>query len=181
MRRSSKIRPFKLSILSLVFAPIGLFVYMLYLEKTTGDPLEFFHSIGIFGEQRSSSFILLPQVFYRYVFKILPAINYNYFPVVFTTWLEFMTGILFTLLSVLSFVRLRLSYAIYLAFGFLIPTLAGSFSSLPRYVLVLFPAYILMSMYLSKTSRSTKILTYIVLIVNLSIATALFTRGYWVS
>ena len=154
---------------------------MYYLKVVTGDPLEFFHSVAVFGEQRATGFVLLPRVFYRYIFKILPAINYQYFPVVFTTGLEFITAIVFTLLSILAFFRIRLSYAVYLVTGFIIPTFAGSFSSLPRYILVLFPAFILGSQLLLKVSKATKILFFGLLFITLVIATALFVRGYWVA
>src|SRR3989344_466452 len=73
------------TVLGLILISAGLIIYMYYLNVKTGDPLEFFHSVSIFGQQRSSEIVLLPQVFYRYIFKVLPNVNYDYFPVVFTT------------------------------------------------------------------------------------------------
>lgn len=169
------------TILGLMLIPAGIFIYMYYLNVKTGDPLEFFHSVGIFGQQRSASLVLLPQVFYRYIFKILPNVNYDYFPVIFSTLIEFSCGILFLALSILSFYKLRFSYAVYLAVGYLIPTLSGSFSSFPRYVLVLFPAFILGALYLERYPKLVKIAVFSLLFALLGIATALFTRGYWVS
>ena len=169
------------ALIGVLLVPLGLLVYMWFLKVRTGDPLEFLHSVGIFGQQRSSVLILLPQVFYRYIFKILPSLNYSYFPVVFSTLLEFSVALVFSALSVLSFFRIRLSLAIYLAGAFLIPTLSGSFSSLPRYVLVAFPAFILMATYLSRAPRLVKVLFYILLITCLAIGTAFFVRGYWVA
>ncbi|MBI4089670.1 MAG: glycosyltransferase family 39 protein, partial [Candidatus Levybacteria bacterium] len=60
--------------LFLFFIPLGLFTYMYYLYQTTGDPFAFFHTLTGFGEQRSSTPILLLQVFWRY-FKITMDIN----------------------------------------------------------------------------------------------------------
>ncbi len=174
-----RVRPCKVMYLLLI--PVGFIIYMIYLNQVTGDPLEFFHSVEIFGQQRSASFIMLPQVFYRYIFKILPNINYDYFPIVFTTWLEIIIAIVFGVLGILGFLKLRLSYAIYLALGYLTPTFSGSFSSLPRYVLVLFPAYILLSTYLSKLPRTVQIVVFAILFVSLGIATSLFVRAYWIS
>ena len=168
-------------IVGILLVPLGLFVYMYYLKITTGDPLEFFHSVSIFGQQRSSSLILLPQVFYRYFFKVLPNVNYDYFPIVFSTFLEIIAAIIFLVLTIVSFFKLRLSYAFYLAAGYLIPTLSGSFSSLPRYVLVLFPGFILMAIWLSKKSRWLQTAVLLILFLALGIATALFVRGYWVA
>ncbi len=168
-------------IVGILLVPLGLFAYMYYLKITTGDPLEFFHSVSIFGQQRSQSLILLPQVFYRYFFKVLPNLNYDYFPIVFTTFLEIVAAIVFLVLAVVSFFKLRLTYAFYLAVGYLIPTLSGSFSSLPRYVLILFPGFILMAIWLSKKSKWLQVTLLSILFLALGIATALFVRGYWVA
>jgi hypothetical protein len=170
----------KKDIVWLLLAPLGLAIYMGYLYLKTGDPISFFSSISIFGAQRSNHLILLPQVFYRYIFKILPNLNYDVFSVYFPAIMELAIGILFTVLSIVSFFKLRLSYAFYLTLGFLIPCLSGSFSSLPRYVLVLFPAFYLLSKYLvNKKFLCFAILSisFILLVVSFS----LYARGYWIS
>ncbi len=166
---------------SLFLIPVGLLAYMFYLYKVYGDPLMFLHALPAFGEQRSSIPILLPQVMYRYIFKILPNLNYSYFAGTFTTIMEFIVGILFLIVSVISFFKLRLSYFLFLAFGYLIPALSGSFSSLPRYVLVLFPAFILFSIWISKTSKIIKIICYTILLISLIISLSLFSRGFWLA
>ena len=167
--------------LYLLLIPLGLLAYMYFLYQTYGDPLLFIRALPGFGEQRSATPILLPQVFYRYIFKILPSVNFSYFPAAFTTVLEFLVGGGFLLLAVLSFKRLSLSYSLFLTLGYLVPTLSGSFSSLPRYSLVLFPAFVLGAIYLDKASRAIKLTVVSILGVGLCIATALFVRGYWVS
>ena len=176
-RKSSWVVP----LISLALVPLGLILYMYYLYVTVGDPLEFFHNVSIFGEQRSSEIILLPQVFYRYFFKVLPNLNYNYFPIVFTTYLEIASGIIFGILGIWSFFKLRLSYSLFFAVGYLIPPLSGSFSSFPRYVLILFPAFLLSALWLNKKPRELKIAVYCISGVLLALACALFIRGYWVS
>lgn len=185
-------------VVAVLLVPVGLLVYMYFLKMKTGDPLDFLHNVNIFGEQRSSGFILLPQVFYRYIFKVLPNINYNYLPVVFTTWLEFVVAIVFGGLGVLGIFGLParmvsgskrkpwrreipLSWGIYLIVGYLIPTLYGSFSSLPRYVLVLFPAYVLTAAYLQRLPRYVQIIIFILLFISLGVASSLFFRGHWIA
>ncbi|MEK7112995.1 MAG: hypothetical protein AAB875_06815 [Patescibacteria group bacterium] len=168
-----------------VFAPIlamaGLIFYMIYLNGSVGDPLAFIKTLPGFGEQRSATPIILPRVFYRYFFKILPSLTWSYFPVVFTTLLELSVSILFVILALLAFFKLRLSYAVYLSLGYLLPTLSGSFSSLPRYVIVLFPAFILLALWLNKRQKIVKHVVFLILFVLLSVACALFVRGFWVS
>ncbi len=159
----------------------GLVIYMYYLKISTGNPFEFFNTVSIFGEQRSTSLILLPQVFYRYIFKILPNANYNNFSSFYPIILEFAMGTVFFILSILSFWKLRISYSIYLAIGYILPALSGSFSSFPRYVLVLFPAFILGSIYLSKANRIVRISIFVLLFILLTVSTIIFSRGYWIS
>lgn len=169
------------SIIGILLVPVGILIYMYYLNIKTGDPLNFFNTVSIFGPQRSSTFILLPQVFYRYFFKIIPGVDYSYFPNIFTTYLEIITGVIFLILTLVAFWKMRLSYAVYLFLGYIIPTLSGSFSSFPRYVLVLFPAFILMARYVDKLSKAFKIVVFTLLFVCLGLATGLFIRGYWIS
>jgi len=166
---------------ALFLMPMGLLIYMYYLKVTTGDPLEFFNTISIFGPQRESGLVLLPQVFYRYIFKILPNLNYSTILGFYTPLLEFVIAGTFLVASIFSFYKLRLSYAIYLAFAYIIPTFSGSFSSMPRYVTVLFPAFLLFSTGISKLSKKIRLIIYLLLFVSLFFSTILFSRGYWVS
>lgn len=165
----------------LLLIPLGFLAYMFFLKQTTGDPLKFLHALPAFGEQRSATPILLPQVFYRYVFKILPNLNYSYFPIVFTTWLEFLAGLLFLFLILFSLGQLEISYWSFLLLGYLIPTFSGSFSSLSRYVLVLFPAFIFLAQWFEKRSPSLKFTIYGLLLISLAVSTALFVRGFWLA
>ena len=163
-------------------AALGILGYMFFLKQRIGDPVAFFTSLNtVFGEQRSSSLVLFPQVFYRYFFKILPVLNYHYFPQIFYTYLEIVTASLFLVLSIVSYFKLRLSYSVFLTLGYLIPTFSGSFSSFPRYALVLFPGFILMATYLEKRPQFIRICVYILFGVTLFIAESLFVRGYWIS
>jgi hypothetical protein len=179
-------------LLGLLLAPAGLIVYMAYLKVTVGDPLEFFHSVEIFGQQRTAGFVLLPQVFYRYVFKILPSIDYSYFPAVFTTWLEFLSAVVFSglglvaVLAKLGWIKVKdidlpWSYLVYFWTAFLIPTFSGSFSSLPRYVLVIFPAFLIAAELFGKLTKYQRLVLYLAMFACLFVATALFVRGYWVA
>lgn len=160
--------------------PVGLLAYMYYLQRSVGDMFAFYNNLATFGEQRSSRPITLPQVFYRYIVKILPNLNSTFFPVIFTTILEFSFGVVFLIISTYSFFVQRFSYATFVFLGYLIPTFSGSFSSIPRYVVVLFPVYILIAKYLSKS----KILLFVFCLTSvilLIISFSLFARGYWIA
>lgn len=168
-------------ILGVLLVPVGLFIYMYFLKMKTGDPFEFLNTISVFGEQRSSELILLPQVFYRYLFKILPNLNYSSFPTVFTTVLEIATAAIFFVLAIISFVKTRLSYAVYFLIAYLIPTFSGSFSSFPRYALILFPAFILGAVLIASRPKVLRGIIYVILFITLAVSCMLFARGYWIS
>lgn len=168
--------------ISIIFLSLlGLVFYLIYLQKETGDFLVFVKTVSIFGDQRSSNIVALPQVFYRYIFKILPNLSFSFMPGVYIAFLEFAVGIVFLFLSLYSFEKLPLSYFIYLFGTYLIPTLSGSFSSLPRYVLISFPGFIILGTFISKLPKVLRIAVFILLFILLTITTALFARGYWVS
>ncbi len=173
-------RKWLLPLLLVFISMTGIGAYMYFVWQKTGDPLNFLHTVGVFGAQRSENLILLPQVFYRYIFKILPNLNYSNFASFFPGILEFAVASLFLVISVVSFWKTRISYAVFLFLGYVIPTLSGSFSSLPRYVLVLFPAYVILAQHLKK-SKTVFLVFCLLSFILLAISLSLFARGYWIS
>ncbi len=179
---SDKSKLFKIKTLAyLCLSGLGVFLYLIYLKVRTGDFMAFFHNVEIFGAQRSTKIILLPQVFYRYVFKVLPAVNYDYLPVVFTTLLEIITAIIFLLALYLVFKKLNKSFFIYTVFAYLIPTFSGSFSSFPRYALALLPVFLVAGGWLAGKNKSLRYILLSILLLCGLIATSLYIRGYFVS
>ncbi len=168
-----------LQLLWFFLAPVGLFIYMRFLNTTVGDPWYFAHIQPLFGAQREvNQLVLLYQVFFRYA-KMLIFINHSD-PLFFTVLLEFLTGSLFLVLCLFSFKYTRLSYAVYATLSYVLPTLTGTFSSMPRYVLVLFPCFIVLALWFSKQKPTTKLMHYLVLILFSIISISLFTRGYFI-
>ncbi len=160
---------------------VGLISYMYFCFVSKGDALAFYTLQTNVGEHRSLDLILLPQVFYRYFVKIIPNLNWDYFPVVFTTFLEIGIALLFLVVILYSFKKIRWDYWVYLVLGYLLPTLTGSFSSLPRYVVVLFPALVFMAMKLEKTNTYLRLGIYFLIAIIAVAAEILFFRGYFVS
>ncbi len=158
--------------------PIGLLAYMIFLQWKYGDFLYFWHAQPVFGAQRSGAgIILLPQVIWRY-FKIFSNLNPLTEPFV-IAFTEFVATILSIILLVTSYLKkIRLSYLIFSLLTILVPTLTGTFSSMPRYILVAFPLFIVLGLIKNKW---VKIALLIIFIVLLSFYTVLFTRGHWVS
>jgi hypothetical protein len=165
--------------LQLLLIPSGLLAYMLYLQITTNDPLYFIHAQPHFFSHRTiSKLIILPQVFWRYL-KMLVTVSPSstiYFPLV----LESLTGSIFLILSLLTFRRFGLALGLYTLATYLLPTLTGSFSSLPRFVLVLFPCFIILAE-LAERHFSIKWLYQTLAPILLIFSLVYFTRGFWIA
>lgn len=167
-------------LLGLFLAPLGLIWYMFFLWEKTGNAFIFYEQISSFGQQRAGQFILLPQVFWRYL-KILVTVSKSD-PSYLTAIIEILTGLMGLVLIVWGILkRMRFSYLLFLSLGYILPTLTGSFSSLPRYVLTLFPMFILLGLFIASRGRIFKMLSLAVSVILLAIETALFIRGYWVA
>ena len=164
----------------ILLIPLGLISYMIYLKITVGDPLAFYNLQLIVGEQHQRGIILFPQVIYRYLRIILNVDTVS--PLLTTILFELATGIIFLLLPIIGlFKKVRLSYLFFAFAGFLLPTIQGSFSSLPRYVLILFPSFIVLSLMIKNLPFHLKILLGSLSLILLIIEAAFFLRGYWVA
>src|SRR3972149_4130308 len=63
------------SLIPLLIVPLGLLVYMFYLRIEFNNPFYFLTSQAVWGQERSTTqIVLLPQVFWRYL-KILATTN----------------------------------------------------------------------------------------------------------
>lgn len=160
--------------------PIGLFVYMYYQWVTIDDPLAFYHLQKIIGPQHSEGITLLPQIYFRYI-KILFSVDLQN-PIYSTVVLEFFTGLLFFVLPLYGFFKkMKKSYIFYALAGFILPTIQGSFSSTPRYVLVLFPSFLALALCLNFVKLPIRAAILILFCIWLIFESALFFRGYWVA
>lgn len=174
-KKKNRIAAFSLSLI-----PLGLIIYMIYQWIGFGDPLLFYKLQKLVGEQHQSGITLLPQVYFRYIKMILTVDPAN--PIYQTVLLELLVGILFFLLPIYGyFKKVRLSYLVFAMSGFLLPTIQGSFSSVPRYVIVLFPSFLILAVLINKLPNLLKIVILSFSASVLMIETAMFLRGYWVA
>lgn len=168
-----------LSWFCVLLIPLGLLTYMNYLYNSFGDPLLFMHVQYLFGQNRSDKIILIYQVMWRYI-KMIFTVNKNDF-LYLTIILEFISGVVFMIGNVIAYFKVRLSYLVFSILAFIVPTLTGTLTSIPRYVLVCFPVFIIFGLNLSKSRNLIKSLYIISLLIFSLIYITLFSRGYWVS
>ncbi len=164
--------------LSICLIPLGLVIYMVFLHFKFSDFLLFWHAQPAFGAERTGTSIILPiQVLFRYfrIFSTIPVSSLAFLIALF----EFCSFIIAIMLLIIAHQRkVRLSYLVYSWFAVIIPSLTGTLSSMPRYVLTAFPIFIVLG---SIRNRFIKISLLFFSTVILIITAILFTRGYWVS
>lgn len=161
----------------LLLIPVGLVAYMAYLFKTAGDALAFYTVQPFFGAERTAEkIVLLPQVLWRYM-KILlqvPADSVIYWvSVLELSLLGFALWLLWRGMRRRSF----FPYLMYSATVIILPTLTGTLSSFPRYLLSAFPLFLL----LGEESVAKKSVLAVIFLASLIIFTSAFLRGHFVS
>ncbi|HAU99237.1 MAG: hypothetical protein UX04_C0001G0068 [Microgenomates group bacterium GW2011_GWF2_45_18] len=161
---------------------LGIGSYMAYLWYRYQDPLLFFHVQADFNAGRQESLILFPQVVYRYLNMIWNASSFSW--AMYATIQEFVItmGVLCILLFMTFTKRYRTSieYLLFSWFCFLLPPLTGTFQSMPRYVLTVFPIFFFFAR-LRVTHPKIWVGTIIAMIPFLFLNTALFLHGVWVA
>ena len=177
LRRAGKTF-FNLKSLSLLLTPLGILSYILFNLIKWGNAFYFIEAQGNFQNNRTvNGIVFFPQTIFRYI-KIIFTVNPNIYE-----WkialLElsafFFAGLL---LYVAWKKKVRLSYILFALICFLIPVTTGTFSSLPRYVLVMFPIFIALALIKNKT---IKIVYSIISLALLFILFALFSKGYFIA
>lgn len=157
--------------------PLGLLFYMRFLALVFNDPLMFVHTQSFFGPGRSGErIILLYQVIWRYLKMLFTAEKNS--SLYLTVSLEFLSAMSFFVLMIFTYLRRWYAYFVFMFLVLVAPTLTGTFSSLPRYVLVLFPAFIILSLW-SEKYRWLRVIYPLVSIPLFVICLWLFTRGYF--
>jgi hypothetical protein len=160
-----------LSVLTLFLVPCGLLAYMLYLKHTFGDPLLFVkaqeawrRTTGIISAIQRLNYLLTTP-------GLGPRILSRAADIAFLV----VGGVL--LLGV--FWRQRLSYQLYAFYALAVPLATLQVVSIPRYLLVIFPLFIVMAQWLKKS-----VLYHLTLTIFGLLQAALVVRwslGYWVA
>lgn len=177
-KKKINVRSFVSYFSPLIFVPLGLLSYMGFLWYKYSDPLLFVHIQPAFGAGRSGGeIILLPQVLYRYlkIFLSVPFASMTFF-ISFLEITSLIAGIIILFLAYKN--KIRKSYIVFSFLVLIFPTLSGTLSSLPRYILASFAVFIFLGQI---NSRTVKILLIIFGFILQAILTVLFLQGYFVS
>ncbi len=177
LQRKEKNKPSFIISYSLFIIPIGLIAYAAYNFVKWGNWLYFIQAQTELGNSRSAGIILIPQTLFRYGKMLLtvPVTQYVWSIALF----ELAVFIFSAVLLYIAYVKkIRLSYLVFALLAFLIPVSTGTFTGLPRYVIVLFPLFIGLALVKDKT---VKIIYSIISVFLLILLLMLFARGYYIA
>jgi len=168
---------FTLSLLVFI-SSLGFIGYSVFSYFHWADFLHFLNAQGELNNGRSTSALIFPlQTVYRY-FKILTTLPMSLFEwwVALLELASFIYGAFFLLLAWRQ--KVRHSYLIFGALAFLVPSLSGTFSGLPRYLIVIFHIFIAMA---QMKSNKFKTLYYLISASLLFLLLMYFTMAYYIS
>lgn len=150
----------------------GLFAFMTYLYLSTGDALAFFHAQSGWGKNQATS----------------PLTTFvNYLTALTTGWANDLTHLVVLIEVVITIVfaylvyrlvtskRIAMSYKLYSLGSLALPLITGSLGSMPRFVLTLFPTFLIFPDLPARTRR----LIILIFVLTCTTGIILFTRGYW--
>lgn len=174
------LKKIKLNILAILLAPIGLITYMYLLYNRLQDPLKFLSAYENSDWDRSP---LNLQVFKTIVDNIKEIVNFSkilnldftyYYAIIDTLPL-----LLFIGLGVWILIKVRKSYATFIFLSLLPPLLSGSLTSINRFLLVLFPAFIVLAII-----GENKYINWLIVVFSslmLGAFVSAFVNGWWVA
>ena len=152
-------------------APLGFIIYCWYLFNTTGDP--FYFMTAQLHWQRS---LALPIIGFWETLRNLATpgfITQN-----FSAFLDLIFAVFGVGMIIRAFRFLPIAYGVYGLVSVLLPLFTPSLSSVPRFLLPVFPIFILMAL----VKNQNIIYAYkIISLMLLSAYSILFISGYWVS
>ena len=176
----TKYRPRFFDIVGILAMPIGLFSYMYYLFKNYGDPLRFIHIQALYEINRSvGHFIFLPQVIWRYLKILVLAVGKP-------TMVAYGVSIVELMLTMGAFFllyygwkkKVKLSYLLYSFVVLVIPTLTGTLTSMPRYILTVIPLFIILTYIKRNTVKYALIGIFFILQL---VSVMLYLRGWFIA
>lgn len=157
---------------------LGLVAYSVYNYFYWGNFLHFIAAQGELNNGRSISGFIFPlQTVYRY-FKILTSLPINLFEwwIALLELVSFIFGGVFLIIAWIK--KIRLSYLVFGVLAFLFPSLSGTFSGLPRYILVIFPIFIALALINNKYFR---ISYFVISSTLLFVLLMFFTKAYFIA
>lgn len=158
-------KSFSLKKLDKKILPLGLFflglaTFLSYQYFITGDPFIQFHTQYYYRS------ISPPwESFANAVIRIIsPPLTEVPIKEVLYNSFNLMIAIGFTVLCYLSYKLLRHEYTIYFIISIILPLISSTLEAISRFVLIIFPAFLVMAILSTKSKKANKIITFLYII-----------------
>jgi len=160
-------------IIGVALVPAGLFAYMAYLAALVGDPINFTKVQDNWGRHLAPPWVSITTTLHEIAKG----------PLASSASINHMIELTFTLaflgLMIVAFRTLRPSYSWYFAASLLVPMSTASLMSMPRFVLVIFPAFMLLAVWGRNPLANSAIVSLSLPLLGLF--TVLFADWYWLA
>lgn len=176
-RRPVEQRPSWAALLAPALVPAGTAAYMLYLQRTFGDPFAFANAAAAWGRTARPPWLTISELLQPPAEGWLAALQAGTLHL--DNWIDLLTVGFFLALALVLLYQLRWSEGLFVLFGALIPFSSGLLMSQRRYMWVLFPAFILLARW-GERSWVDRLITTASLLA-LALFTVLFANWYWVA
>lgn len=152
-------------------APLGFLIYSWFLYNHTGDPFYF-----LTAEKHWQRSLTTPLISFWETIRSLsqPQFVVNNF----NAFWDLIFAIFGIGMSIRAFRFLPPSYSLYSLISVCLPLFTPTLSSMPRFILPIFPIFILLSL---NKNKHISFSYQIIFLMLLSVFTVMFLNGYWVS
>lgn len=159
-------------VVGLALVPLGLIAYMGYLYALQGDPMAFSKVQADWNRHFAPPWVAIANTT-RLIFQgpFASGSAVHVIELVFTA--------AFLALLVVAFRMLRPSYAWYFAASLIVPMCTASLMSMPRFELVMFPAFMLLGLWGARPSVNSALVSFF--LPFLGLFTILFANWYWLA
>lgn len=171
--RQTKKLPF-----SIILAPLGIVIYVLYTYQQTGNLTLVILGHSDWGRNASvlSPFIAFKEGLLKVFFGSV--VSRNNFFVYSVEVLEFFSALFFLSVVLFGMKKMKFSYWLFVLFSFLLVIFSGALGSVNRVLLIVFPVHIFLAKVLPSKIYYLACLCLFILLLYLA---SLFLRGYFVA
>lgn len=159
-------------IAGIALVPLGLAAYMFYLYALQGDPMAFSKVQADWNRYLAPPWVSIGNTIHMIARGPMTSGSINHV-------IELVFTFAFLAIMVAAFRSLRPSYSLYLAASLLVPMSTASLMSMPRFVLVVFPAFMLMALWGRRPAVNAAIVSFFLPVLGLF--TVLFADWYWLA
>ncbi len=159
-------------IIGLALVPSGLLAYMAFLYALVGDPMYFLKVQANWNRHLAAPWVSIGNSLKQIAHAATPAASANHV-------IELAFTLAFLALLVVAIRTMRPSYSLYFAASMLIPMSTSSLMSIPRFDLVVFPAFMLLALWGRRPLVNSAILALFLPLLGLF--TVFFADWYWLA